>query len=90
MSDFFEKYYGIELMGLVEEANLPKARKQTRNNKIKSIDELDWIIQIAKQELKYCRMIPEEDDQKHANLVQELANRIHSAYVAMDEVLRLK
>lgn len=84
---WYEKYYGSHLMSLEKEINAPQALKQTRNNKIKAIDELTWIIKIAEQIKEYYKKIPEKDDQGHADLVQKLTNSVHSAYVAMDTVL---
>ena len=91
MYDFswYGKHYGIELLGIGEEASLPEAAKQTRRNKMKAIDELTWISKIAEQEINRCRRIPVEDDRKHADLVQEFVNKIHTAYVAMEELIRL-
>ena len=91
MYDFswYYKEYGINPMTFEEELNMPKAEKQTRNNKIKMIGELEWIVRIANQEISHIRMIPEDNNQDHADLVQKYADIIHTAYVAMKDVLRI-
>ena len=91
MYDFswYYKKYGIKPMTLKEELNMPKAAKQTRNNKIKMIGELEWIVKIANQEIDHIRMFPEENNQQHADLVQKYADIIHTAFVTMEDVLRI-
>lgn len=82
-------YYGIKPASFEEEMNMPVAMKQTRNNKIKTIDELKWIVKMAEQMESYYKRIPEEDDQNHADLVQGLTDTIHRIYISMGEALKV-
>lgn len=81
-------YYGLEPMTLTEEINAPKYIKQTRSNKVKMVQEMQWVQKIAAQLERYAKAIPEEDDEHHATLVQELYECEHSVYAAMELALK--
>lgn len=82
------KYYGLTPMTLAEEMNAPQYVRQTRFNKVKMVDEMQWVQKIAAQLEKQAKDIPEEDDEHHATLVQELRDCEHAVYVAMELALK--
>ena len=83
--DSFKKY-GIEPMSFLEEMALPKPVNQTRNNKVQIIEDCRMIAEMAKELIEYTKIIPTLDDEKHANLVQGLAERIHSVRIQMTTI----
>lgn len=76
--------YGIEPMTVEQEANAPEPVKQTRRNKIEMVDSCALIIRMAQELMEYAKRIPVEDDPRHAELVQGLADAVKSARAAVD------
>ena len=72
--NWMERCYGLKAMSLEEEMNLPTPMKQTRNNKMKMIDQLNLVSRRVDGLINYIKLIPEENDENHAALVQELAD----------------
>ena len=81
--------YGLKPMGIKEEFNAPENIRKTRNCKVSIINDCVFLTRYAEQMIEYVRRIPEEDDDRHAALVETLRNRVHSALIAMDEAQRV-
>ena len=79
------KKYGLNPMSIDAEINAPDNIRQTRMNKIQIIDDCAIIIGWANQYINTARKIPEEDDARHAALVQELSDAIHTARLTLDK-----
>lgn len=92
MNDIYEnifKTYGIRRLTLEEEINLPKYAKQTRQNKMKIIDtckHAESLIETIKWRTKCA---PELDDERHAELVQEMMDKVNEAYKAIEVAWRI-
>lgn len=74
--NWMERCYGLEAMSIEEEMNLPAPMKQTRNNKMKMIDQLNLVSRRVDGLINYIKRIPEDNDENHAVLVQELADTV--------------
>ena len=75
----------LEVMSYEEEINAPKNVKRTRNNKLQMACDLDWAIKYAQQLRRRVSQIPEENDERHAEMVAQLAMLTRKAYLAMDK-----
>lgn len=75
--------YGMEVMSLNQELNLPEAVRKTRNNKVIMIDQLGIMRQMIDALEVRARSIPTLDSDAHADLVRQLAERIHHAYTEL-------
>ena len=86
MFDFswYFKKYGIEPLSFEEEINLPMARKKTRNNKIKMVDMCESIIKYATWLEEKAIRIPEEDDERHSEMVDRLTEKTRTVVAALD------
>ena len=76
--------YGLQPMSLEDEINQPYNAKRTRCNKIIIIDRckhIEDLIEIIKYRAK---MAPELNDPKHADLVQEMTDKVNEAYKAIE------
>lgn len=80
--------YGLKPMTFAEEINAPDPVRKTRNNKVSMVGDMMWIQKIAAQLERYAKSIPEDNDEKHAELVQELHDSMHDAYLAMEVALK--
>lgn len=84
--EFFYKKYGMKSLSWDEEMALPAVAHATRNNKIKMIDDLRrtkrWIEALEDR----VRTIPVEDNEHHAQLVQELSEEIKKLRIAAEKV----
>lgn len=81
--------YGIKPMSLEEEFNQPKCAKQTRQNKMKIIDTCDSAERLLKTIRLRAKMAPELDDTKHAELVQEMTDKVNEMYKAVETAFRV-
>lgn len=63
----------------------PENVRKTRNAKYNASRDCNFLIRSAEQMLKYIERIPEEDDSRHAELVEELAQKIHRALLEFNE-----
>lgn len=77
------EYYGLQKID--NEFNLPKNINQTRGNKICIIDWCDHIKHMADLVADRARNTPEEDDDHHAELVEEFKAKVRSAGIALDD-----
>lgn len=75
--NWMERCYGLEAMSVEEEMNLPAPMKQTRNNKVKMIDQLNLISRRIDGLINYAKRIPVHNNEVHAKLVQELADAVN-------------
>lgn len=73
------KRYGIAPLSMEEEAKLPQPVKQTRSNKMDIIDYCDHMAQMIDQIRNCAARIPEDNDNKHADLVQQWKFLVHKA-----------
>ena len=71
------KQYGI--------FDAPENVSKTRNAKFCVKRDCDFLIRSAEQMIKYVERIPEEDDSRHAALVEELAQKVHRALLEFGE-----
>jgi hypothetical protein len=71
-------------MSIEQEANAPEPVRQTRRNKIDMVDSCELVIRMARDLMDYAKRIPVEDDARHAQLVQELADAVKSARAAVN------
>ena len=72
-------------MTLEEEMNAPKNVKRTRQNKLRIASDLDWAIKYAQQLRRDVPRIPEENDERHAELVARLEKLTREAYEAISK-----
>ena len=77
--------YGLEPKTMEEEMNLPKNINQTRKAKIEIIDQCEYIRKVADSIANRARNIPEEDDDRHAQLVQVFRNKVREAFLKIDD-----
>lgn len=84
--EFFYKEYGMKSLSWDEEMALPAAAHATRNNKIKMVDDLRRIRRSVEALEDRVRTIPVEDDEHHAQLVQELSEEIEKLRIAAEKV----
>ena len=80
--------YGLKLMSLEEEANAPRNIKNTRNNKVRIIDDCNTIITMMETLRSRAYCCPELDDDAHAKLVEELANLVTDVKRNVNEAFR--
>ena len=74
--NWIECCYGLEAMSVEDEMNLPAPMKQTRNNKVKMIDQLNLVSRRVDGLINYAKRIPVHNNEVHATLVQELADAV--------------
>ena len=87
--DYLFHNYGLKPLTFKEEWDLPQNVRQTSNNKIKIIDTCDGAIRLI-DTIKYrAKGAPELDDDRHAALVQELADKVEAFYKALDDAFRV-
>lgn len=65
--------------------DLPDNIGRTRNAKFNAKRDLNFLARSVRQMEDYIDRIPEEDNSKHAALVEELAHKIHRALLEFDE-----
>ena len=83
-----KKEYGIDPMTFEEEINFWKTnpnKAMTRNNKVRLHKAFQQMKELAEYMEGYCKCIPEEDDEHHAQLVKNLTERMESLYRKLDE-----
>ena len=89
MTDVKERY-GVEPMTFEEEMTLWKEHPnlaQTRNSKIMLCETFEKIRGLAEQMNRYSKTIPEEDNDYHAKLVKNLADKMDALWHEMDETI---
>lgn len=86
--DYLFKDYGIQPLSFEEASALPTFAKQTRNNKIATIDKIDAINRILNSIKFSIKYAPELDDEEHAMRVQKLADSITEISVMADKTHR--
>ena len=59
----------------------PRNIQRTRNNKYTIEVDCQHLVQYANNMLRRLEFIPEEDDDKHADMVAELAEKVHRALI---------
>lgn len=77
--------YGLEPKTMEEEMNLPKNINQTRGNKICIIDWCEHIKRMADLIADRARNTPEEDNDHHAELVDEFKTKVRKAGLMLDD-----
>lgn len=77
--------YGISTLSIKDEWNLPQPQKDIRCSKMKMIDTLHYMRELAESLENRARRIPETDDPKHAALVMELEKKVKAANLALFE-----
>ena len=78
-----KEHYGITPMTFEEEMKLWEehpSEARTRNNKRIMIQCLEGMSMYINSCIEYVKHIPEENDEKHADKVAELANLFDNAY----------
>lgn len=76
--------YGLHPMSLEDEINQPYNAKRTRCNKIIIIDTCKHMENLI-ETIKYrAKMAPELNDSRHADLVQEMTDKVNEAYKAIE------
>ena len=81
--------YGLRPLTLEEELNQPELVKQTRGNKMKIIGTCEFAKTLIDTIEIRIRKAPELDDEWHATLVQELADKVNEAYKAIEKAARV-
>lgn len=76
---YFEKIYGIPEMSIEEEMNLPACKKLTERNKIEMVSKCGLMRQAIDQIEFRAKKIPMEDDTRHADMVNQLAELVKAA-----------
>lgn len=74
----------LKPMSLEEELNAPANVKRTRHNKLKMGGELDFMARYIEQMRNRLSQIPEEDDERHAEMVERLARLTKEAFHAVE------
>lgn len=77
--------YGLKPMTNKEAWDAPSAVNSIRANKIKIGNYVHDILTFAEDIRNRARNIPEEDDPKHAGLVEQYAEKVKAAYQAVLE-----
>lgn len=80
--------YGLKPMSLEEEANAPQNIKNTRNNKVRIIDDCNAIIAMMETIRNRAYRCPELDEDKHAKLVKNFACVVSAVRCEVDMVFR--
>lgn len=75
--------YGMEVMSLDQELNLPEAVRKTRNKKVMIIDQLGVMRQMIDALENRARSIPTLDNDAHADIVRQFAERIQRAHTEL-------
>jgi hypothetical protein len=85
----YKERFGVEPMSLEEELALPAAQRSIRNNKVKMMGHLDYMKQLIAALENRVRNIPEEDNAKHGQLVQDLEEAVSEASRAVQKAARV-
>ena len=83
-----KKRYGVDNLTFEQEMNLWKDNKAlaiTRQSKIRLVDTFERMKELAEHMAEYCKTIPEEDNENHANLCRNFADTIESLKREMDK-----
>lgn len=72
--------YGIKPLTVEEEFKLPENAKRARQNKMKIIDTSKSTRDLLEMLELRIRMAPELDDELHADLIQQVANKVNDIY----------
>lgn len=86
--NYIVNYYGLRSHDC-SEFELPEALRQTRNNKIILVDTCEYLLHKMEYYKEYCKNIPEEDNAKHAELVQKFTAALMEVKKAMTEFERV-
>lgn len=65
---------------------MTKLEKQTAQNRIQALFDLNAIVSLAENQLVRARGIPLLNDEEHADWVQGYADRIHEICIEMKEL----
>ena len=79
-----EAAYGLTHMSLEQEIAAPEREKPTRQCKVRNVDNLGAIRRWLDGGEGRARRIPEDNDEEHAALVRDLADRIHKARIVLE------
>ena len=75
--------YGLKPMSFEDELNAPENIRKTRNAKHSAGLACDWIMKYATWLREKAERIPEEDDDKHAELCVKFAELVKEAKFAV-------
>ena len=84
-----DNYYGLRTVEAFDQ-NMPDAIRRTRNAKVRTIDNLDYIIHLAEQFKRTAKEIPEENNVAHAELCEKWLDAIRDASLAMQRALSIE
>lgn len=90
MAQYYDNHYGLKPMTLEEELNASDNVKSTRRRKIEAIDNISRIRNLLDSIEHTVKTIPELDDGRHAELVDDLATFVLSATRAVERVIFFK
>ena len=85
-----DNIYGLKPYGFREELALPHPVRETRMNKREIIDNCARIIRQAERFIEFAKQIPEDNDQEHADRVNQFAEEIVSVTIRLLEADRLR
>ena len=80
-----DKNYGMKILPIEEELDLPIPMRRTRNNKVNMVDTMRAVRRQVDSLENYARSIPVEDDTRHADLVEELLRKYKEVLAAACE-----
>lgn len=86
---YLHNTYGLEALTLEQEMKLTPNVKRTRSNKIEIIDTCAGIRKLLDTIEYRARMAPAEEDQEHADLVEEFYNAVYEVYNATEKAWRI-
>lgn len=84
LKGYYEEHYGMKLLGLGEEIKLSENERLTRRCKCEIIDWCKWMKQYVEQLEDCARRIPVEDDERHAEMVRRLRDKVKTASLAIE------
>lgn len=80
--------YGLKPMSLKEEAEAPQNIRNTRNNKVRIINDCDAIMRTMESIRGRVYRCPELDEDGHAKLVEEFTSLVAEVKRKADEAFR--
>ena len=84
MKEWTEEVYGIRIMNLDEELALTDNERSTRNCKMEIVDVCKHLKQCAEYMEDYAKRMPVKDNDRHAEMVRRLRNKVKDVEVKME------
>lgn len=83
-------WYGITPLSFDEEIALPETKRKTRGNKITIIDNCENIKRYLDSIENSVRCAPELDDERHSELINEIAENIKRIAIDTEKTMDLR